>query len=104
MHNARAIRMSALLALAAVLMLMLSGCLYSHVTAPLDKDLDRTVLGAKEGRASAYSVLWLFSWGDAGTAKAAKNGHITTVNHMDLEIFSVLFGLYTRTTTIVYGD
>jgi hypothetical protein len=96
--------MISMIVLAALLALTLSSCLYSHVTAPLDTDLDRTQLGHKEGRASAYSVLWLFSWGDAGTAHAAKNGHITTVNHMDVELFSVLFGLYTRTTTIVYGD
>ncbi len=62
---------------------MLTGCLYSNVKAPFDTDLDKTVLGPKEGNASSYSVLWLFSRGDAGTAAAAKNGGIDTINHMD---------------------
>ena len=81
-----------------------TGCLYSNVRTPFDTDLDKTTLGSKQGEASMYSVLWLVAWGDAGTAKAAENGGLTTVNHMDMEIFSILFGLYTRQKTIVYGD
>jgi hypothetical protein len=54
--------------------------------------------------ASAYSVLWLVSWGDQGIAAAAKSGGIKTVTHMDQEVFSILFGLYIKTSTIVYGD
>lgn len=84
--------------------LVLSGCLYAHVKAPYDTDLDRTELGNKVGRSYTYSLLYLFAWGDGGTAAAAKEGGITTVNHMDIEVFSILFGLYSKTTTIVYGD
>ncbi|TFH30365.1 MAG: hypothetical protein E4G97_05835 [Deltaproteobacteria bacterium] len=83
---------------------LLAGCLYSNVVAPLSTDLNKTSLGNKEGRASTHSVLWLVSWGDAGVAAAAKNGGLTTVNHMDVEIRNILFGLYTKETTIVYGD
>lgn len=85
-------------------MVLLAGCLYSNVTAPLSTDMNRTSMGKKEGRASARSVLWLVSWGDAGAAAAARNGGLTTVNHMDVEIRNILFGLYTKETTIVYGD
>jgi TRL-like protein family len=60
--------------------------------------------GKKEGRASTHSVLWLVSCGDAGVAAAAKNGGLTTMNHMDSEIFQVLYGLYTQETVVVYGD
>ena len=84
--------------------LMLTGCLYSHIRTPLDMDVDKTTLGDKQGEASMHSVLWLVAWGDAGTAAAAEEGRLKTVNHMDMEIFSVLFGLYTKQTTIVYGD
>jgi NADH:ubiquinone oxidoreductase subunit H len=63
-----------------------------------------TVLGQKVGKAQSQSLMWLVAWGDAGTAAAAKDGSITTVNHMDQEVFSVLFGLYTKTTTVVYGE
>jgi len=84
--------------------LLLSSCLYMNVKVPYDTDLNKTVLGQKTGKASAQSVLWLVAWGDAGTAAAAKEGNIATVNHMDREVFSVLFGLYSKTTTVVYGD
>jgi hypothetical protein len=84
--------------------IMLSGCLYSHVTVPLSINLNETNVGSKKGEASIYSVLWLFAWGDSGAAAAAKNGDITTMTHMDRELYGILFGIYTRTTTIVYGD
>jgi TRL (tRNA-associated locus)-like protein len=83
---------------------LLTGCLYSHIQTPYDTHLDRSSIGPKQGKASAYSVLWLFSWGDQGIAAAAKNGGLATVTHMDQEILSVLFGLYVKTTTIAYGN
>lgn len=82
----------------------LSGCVYTNVKQPLDTDVATTTLGTKVGTAQNESVLWMVAWGDAGTAAAAKNGGIRTINHMDQEVFLILFGLYTRTTTIVYGD
>ncbi len=83
---------------------ILTGCLYSHVTMPLSTELNKTELGHKRGEASMRSVLWLFAWGDAGAAAAAKDGGITTMTHMDRELYVILFGIYTRTATIVYGD
>jgi hypothetical protein len=82
----------------------LSGCLYTNVTMPLSTELNKTDLGHKQGESSTYSVIWLVAWGDGGAAAAAKNGGITVLTHMDREVYSILFGLYTRTTTIVYGD
>jgi len=61
-------------------------------------------LGGKEGKSSYQSIFWLVAWGDAGTAAAAEEGEITVLNHIDMEIFSILFGLYYKETTIVYGD
>ena len=87
-----------------IVMLLVTGCLYSHVKAPYDTHLDKEAIGPKQGVASAYSVLWLVSWGDQGIAAAAKSGSIKTVTHMDQEVFSILFGLYIKTSTIVYGD
>ena len=83
---------------------LLSGCMYGKVRYPLDQDVDRTRLGDKVGTASAYSVAWLVSWGDAGTARAAQNGDIRIINHLDGEYFILLGGLYVRHTTIAYGD
>ena len=85
-------------------LLTFSGCAYVNVKAPLDVNLDQTQLGAKTGTAEARSVLWLFAWGDASYAAAAANGGITTLRHADQEVFTVLFGLYTRWRVVVYGD
>jgi hypothetical protein len=82
----------------------LNGCVYFDVTVPLDTDLDKTQLGDKTGKASMYSVLWLVAWGDAGTKAAAKEGHLTTINHADRHIFTLFCGLYTKETLIVYGE
>ena len=81
-----------------------SGCAYVNIKTPYDMDLDKTVLGDKVGKAKCQSILWLFAWGDASTAAAAKNGNITVINHMDGQIVTILFGLYCSSTTIVYGD
>jgi len=81
-----------------------SGCLYMNVRTPLDVNYDKTELGAKEGRASSTSVLWLLAWGDAGTKAAAQNGGITVIRHADRDVFLLGFGLFTRVTTVLYGD
>ena len=94
----------ALLILSLTGILGLQGCAYSHIQGPLDTNFDHTVLGEKTGRAHTRSVLWLVAWGDGGTRAAAENGGITTITHADFEYLVVLFGLYTRVTTVVYGD
>ena len=97
--------MKALLIILCILCIFVtSGCFYAHIVTPLDRNVDKTVLGQKTGAAESKSILWAVAWGDAGTAAAAKNGGITTVNHMDHELYSVFFGIYTKSTTIVYGD
>jgi hypothetical protein len=92
-----------LLRLALLVWPLLSGC-FVNIKVPLDTDLDRTQLGTKVGESSAQSVLWLVFWGDAGTQAAAKQGEITTITHADRQLFTILFGIYARETTIVYGD
>ena len=87
-----------------VIALVMPGCLYSKIQRPLDENFTTTELGAKEGRATSRSILWLFAWGDAGTKAAAENGDITVINHADREFFIFLFGVYARMTTVVYGD
>lgn len=82
----------------------LPSCVYADVTMPLDTDLDKTMLGSKTGKSEAFSILWLVAWGDAGTKAAADQGAIKTVNHADQNYFSILWGLFSRHTTIVYGD
>ncbi len=84
--------------------LLLSGCIYMDVQRPLGTEFNKTELGTKTGQASCHSVLWLFAWGDAGTKAAAENGGIKIIHHADTKVFSVLFGLYSRVTTVAYGD
>jgi hypothetical protein len=87
-----------------LLAVLLSSCAYSHVQRPLDTDYDSTSLGSKVGRAHIQSALWLFAWGDAGSKAAADDGGITVIKHADTETTIILFGLYSRFTTVVYGD
>lgn len=95
-----------MLRLVAVLVLALgsTSCTFTHITTPLDTDLDRTTLGDKVGESSLQSVMWLAAWGDAGTQAAAEAGGITTIHHADVRVLSILFGLYYKYTTIVYGE
>jgi hypothetical protein len=83
---------------------LLPGCLFSSITVPLDTDVMNTTLGAKTGEAYYHSILGLVAWGDAGTQAAAREGGIGTIRHMDQHHFMVLFGVYYKQTTIVYGD
>ena len=85
-------------------LLFTSGCLFTDVKIPLDTNLEETKLGAKTGESTSQGVLWLVAWGDSGTQAAALNGGITTLLHADRKIFSILFGLYSKETTVVYGD
>lgn len=87
-----------------VLTSLLTGCLYANITTPYDTDLDQTSLGTKTGESSIHSILWLLAFGDAGTAAAAREGNIKIINHLDRKSLVVLFGLYSRTTTIAYGE
>lgn len=87
-----------------LLVLFLSGCVYSNVQGPLGTEFNKTELGTKRGQASTHSVLWLFAWGDGGTKAAAQNGDIKVIRHADTKLFFLLFGLYARVTTVVYGD
>ena len=87
-----------------ILTFLTSGCVYMKVQRPHDKDYDRTELGTKIGKSELKSILWLVAWGDAGTKAAADNGGITVIKHADVEYYVLLMGLYTRLTTVLYGD
>lgn len=84
--------------------LLATSCVYGKVIFPLDTDVNHTQLGSKVGHSSAQSVLWMVAWGDAGVEAAAREGGIQTVQHLDVERYVLLFGLYMRVTTIAYGD
>lgn len=79
------------------------GFVFTNTRAPMDIDLNNTDLGSKRGTAESVSILGLVSIGDASIYAAAKSNNITTVKHADYEMFNVL-GIYSRFTTIVWGD
>lgn len=83
---------------------VIPGCVFANVQRPLDTNFEETRLGEKIGESHMTTVLWLFHWGDAGTKAAAEEGNISTIHHADMKVFTILFGLYGRVTTIVYGD
>ena len=80
-----------------------TGLAVSSISAPLDVNVDKTTLGSKTGESSAACVLSMVSWGDASTAAAARNGGLRVINHADYRSTNILF-LYTKYTTVVYGD
>ncbi len=84
--------------------LFTSACVFTDVKIPLDVNLEETQLGTKTGESTSQGVLWMVAWGDSGTQAAAQNGGITTLLHADQKIFSILFGLYSKQTTVVYGN
>ena len=64
--------------------------------------VNNNVKPLKRGEATQTGVV-LFSTGDASIEAAMKNGNITKVHHVDYKTTTVLF-LYTKQTTIVYGE
>tara|TARA_R110002094_G_scaffold153245_7_gene140786 strand:+ start:1471 stop:1764 length:294 start_codon:yes stop_codon:yes gene_type:complete len=93
-----------LLSFSALACLSLQGCVLTNIQVPLDTDLQDTDLGDKTGESSYMSILGLVAWGNAGTQAAAADGNITTLKHADQQIFSILWGIYYRQTTVVYGN
>lgn len=60
----------------------------------------------KKGSAVAYSILDLVSFGDAGSAKASKNGEIDIIKEVNVDILRVRalwLPIFTRYTTVVTG-
>lgn len=92
------------LAALALACLALSGCIYTDVRVPLSTEFRNTQVVTKAGSASTHSVAWLAAWGDAGLQKAAANGGLGTLEYADRSFINILFGLYMRNTTVVYGN
>ena len=90
-------------------LLMISGChpyvppgaVFTSASGPMA--VTANAEGSKEGRAKAWGTLGMFSWGDASTAAACRDGKITRVRTVDIEEFNLL-GLYYSYTTVVTGE
>ena len=58
---------------------------------------------ARTGKSCAYSVMGLFSWGDASINAAKNAGQIKQVASVDFDTFNVL-GIYGSFCTVVRGN
>ncbi|MEN9360657.1 MAG: hypothetical protein RL095_2192 [Verrucomicrobiota bacterium] len=79
------------------------GAAYADIKAPLDLDYKDTAVTTKTGRAEAFCILGLVSWGDCSTKTAAAKGQLKTISNADYEFFNVI-GVYQKTTVVVEGE
>jgi hypothetical protein len=96
------------LALVLFLTLLLSGCaaLYTDIKTPLPPLCTNTDAqnSTHVGKASCASYVWIVALGDCSVQAAMQNGGISKVHHVDSEINSYFLGIYTKFTTVVYGE
>jgi len=78
-----------------------AGMLYSGVT--VGQDATSNTVGTKVGTSEAYGILGLVNIGNAGIQKAARDGGITKISHVDVKTTGVL-GIFSQYKTIVYGE
>ena len=83
----------------------LSGRIYSHVTRPLDLNLNRTPVYQTQGKDSTKTVQYYLSvdWGSTGIGDVAKRHGMTRVYYADLETRTVL-GFWRQHWVHVYGE
>jgi hypothetical protein len=80
------------------------GWIYTDIKAPLDIDYNPTNVAQKSGKSESTSILGLIATGDASTQAAAANGGVTKIDYADYAYFNVVFGVFQRYDTIVYGE
>jgi hypothetical protein len=83
----------------------MSGLIYTHVTVPLDVNLDRTPVSTKEARDSANTLQYYLriDWGSDGIGDVARRHGFTRIDYADLETLSVL-GVWKQQWAHVYGQ
>ncbi len=59
---------------------------------------------ARMGKSACVSYAWVVAIGDCSVAAAMKTGGVSKIHHVDSEVFSVVFGVYQKYTTVVYGE
>ena len=79
------------------------GWAFARVEAPLTIDRAGTPVCTKSGESVAESFLGLIAIGDASIDTAAKNGGLTKVQYAKYKFFNIL-GLYSKFTTVAYGE
>ena len=77
------------------------GLVVDHVV-PGAYSIDNSVKPVKIGKAESKGIVLVTS-GDSSIEAAMKAGGIKKVHHVDFDVFNV-FNLYSKSTTIVYGE
>lgn len=94
------------IALCAVL-LMFSGCIYTHVTVPLDTNMSRTPSGISEAEGTVKHLALTgyvnFLWDSAAVGDIAREHGMETVYYSDLELLKIL-GIWNTYTVHIYGE
>ncbi len=80
---------------------VMGGIVTDHV-APAGYNIDNGVKADRCGRATAQGIV-LFTTGDNSINAAMKNGGISKVHHVDVEMLNI-FNVYSRVTTVVWGE
>jgi hypothetical protein len=78
-----------------------TGFAYTDVKAPVTATNSK-LENLKKGTSTAKSYVGVVGMGDASIDKAAENGGITEIHHVDYKT-RVILGIYAKTKTIVYG-
>jgi len=80
---------------------VMGGFVANH-KAPAGYNIDNGVKPVKCGKATSTGIV-VYTTGDNSIDAAMKDGGITKVHHVDVEVFNV-FNVYSKVTTIVWGE
>ena len=69
---------------------------------PASFNVDNSVKAVKCGQATSKGIV-LYTSGDSSIKAAMDAGGITKIHHIDYKVFNI-FNLYTKATTIVWGE
>lgn len=80
-----------------------AGFLFARLDAPLSISYDETAVATKCGESVSESFLGLIAIGDSSIQTAAKNGKLRKIHYADYRFYNIL-GLYSKFTTLAYGE
>lgn len=80
--------------------------IYTNISGPMDYNVHETKTGPglKSGEATVSQVLGMVSTGDASITAAARQGQITKIHSVDYKFKSYVLGVYSKFTTVVWGE
>jgi hypothetical protein len=80
------------------------GMLFADINGPISSNFDAgATVTMKKGTAMSEHILGLISTGDCSLSAAAANGNIRKIHYADYKFKNIL-GVYSKFTTVVYGE